>query len=110
MFLKKVVHANMFYACYCINFLQAQTVLFSYSKLAQNKDHAAISSAQPLEVIALINVKGNIVRVFDGKGKEYASVPVKKITTFTVGGALGKHTIRIYNSQNKPVDSIFFQC
>ena len=83
------------------NFLQAQTVLFSYSKLIQNKDHAAISSAQPLEVVALTNVKGNTIRVFDGKGKEYASSPVKKITTFTVGGALGKHIIRIYNNQGQ---------
>ena len=90
------------------NFLQAQTVLFSYSKLIQNKDHAAISSAQPLEILSLTNVKGNSIKVFDGKGKEYAASTVKKITTFTVAGALGKHIIHIYNNQNKTVDSISF--
>ncbi|MEP6947899.1 MAG: hypothetical protein ABI863_01430 [Ginsengibacter sp.] len=90
------------------NFLQAQTVLFSYSKLLRDKDHTAISSAQPLEVIALTTAKGNTISVFDGEGKEYASYPVKNITTFTVGGALGKHIIRMYNSQHKPVDSIYF--
>ena len=90
------------------NFLQAQIVLFSYSKLVQNKDHAAISSAQPLEVVALTNAKGNTIRVFDGKGKEYVDTPVKQITTFTVGGALGKQFIRIYNNHKVTVDSISF--
>jgi len=90
------------------NFSQAQTVLFSYSKLIQNKDHAAISSAQPLEVLSLTHEKGNTIRVFDGKGKEYASFPGKEITTFTVGGALGTHLIRIYNNRNKIIDSIAF--
>src|SRR6185503_5751106 len=84
------------------NFLQAQTVLFSYSKLIQNNDRVAISSAQPLEVVALTNIQGTMIRVFDGKGKEYVSSPVKKITTFPVGGALGNHIIRVYNKQNKP--------
>jgi len=90
------------------NFLQAQTILFSNSKLSQHNNYTAISSAQPLEVLSLTNVKGTTIRVFDGEGREYAYLGAKKITTFTVGGALGTHTIRLYNDRNVPVDSIRF--
>ena len=102
------VFTQIFFLVVLHNFLQAQMVLFSYSKLIDNKNHVAISSAQPLEIVALANTKGNFIRVFDGIGKEYASSAVSKITTFTVGGALGRHIIRIYNSGNKTVDSILF--
>lgn len=90
------------------NSSQAQPVLFSDRKLIQDKGGVAVSSAEPLEVLSLANVKGGSIRAFDGKGKEYAFLPVKEITHFTVGGALGKHIIRIYDKQNKIADSISF--
>src|SRR5258705_1565793 len=106
MFLKGFTQLGLLLAL--SDFLQAQTILFSNSKLSQHKNYTAISSAQPLEVLSLTNVKGTTIRLFDGKGKEYASLPAKKITTFTVGGALGTHIIRIYNDRKEPVDSIRF--
>ena len=96
----------------CGDFLFAQEnvthpILISYSSLTYDKNHVQITSAQPLQVLALVNAKGNAIKVFDGEGREYAAAVVSKITTFTVGGALGKHTIRFYN-ENKIVDSISF--
>ena len=106
MFLKGFIQLGFVLAL--SNFLQAQTILFSNSKLSQHRNYTAISSAQPLEVLSLTNVKGTTIRVFDGEGQEYAYLHAKKITTFTVGGALGTHLIRIYNDRNVPVDSIRF--
>lgn len=92
-------------------FLYAQDtlpILFSYDRLTQQKQHLQITSAEPLQTLALLNLKGSAIKVFDGEGKEYASSPVKKITTFTVGGSLGNHSIRVYNN-NKVTDSIQFR-
>lgn len=83
-------------------------VLFSYKNLSAAGYNSHVSAIEPLEVLALTNVQGKTIKVFDGKGKEYISLPVKNITTFTVAGALGKQVIRIYNTQNKIVDSIAF--
>lgn len=88
--------------------LHAQGVLFSYHDLVQHGSNTAITSARPLEQLALTNIQANTIKIFDGNGKEYAAVSVKNITTFTVAGALGKHTIRLYNTQNKLTDSITF--
>jgi hypothetical protein len=86
----------------------AQPALISYSSLVQTNGHTQITSANPLDELALVNAKGSSIKVFDGEGKEYASAPVSKIVKFKVGGALGKHTLRFYDNQNKIEDSISF--
>ena len=64
MFLKGFMQLGLLLALY--NFLQAQTILFSNSKLNQHRNYTAISSAQPLELLSLTNAKGTTIRVFDG--------------------------------------------
>ncbi|MEO8764008.1 MAG: hypothetical protein ABI416_06965 [Ginsengibacter sp.] len=90
------------------SFLPAQTVLFSYNNLLKGKDHAGILSLQPLEEVGLSGIKGISIRVFDGTGKEYARSAKKKLITFTIAGSLGKHTIRMYDNNNRVLDSICF--
>jgi hypothetical protein len=63
--------------------------------------------AQPLQQLALGNIKGGSIKVFDGHGREYFSSAAKTITNFIVGGALGKQVVRVYD-QNKLTDSINF--
>jgi len=72
----------------------------------QKRSDTAI--VQPLQQLAIANAKGTTIKVFDGNGKEYFSADVKPVTNFTVGGALGKQVIRIYDHQNKAIDSINF--
>jgi hypothetical protein len=89
---------------------QQQTLkpsLFLYDDVAlqQREDTTAV---QPLQKLAVSNIKGNTIKVFDGNDREYFSSPVKSITEFTVGGALGKQVVRVYNQQNTITDSINF--
>lgn len=84
----------------------AKPSLFLYDdvSLQQNADTITV---QPLQMLALTNAKGSNIKVFDGNGKGYFTSKIKPIIHFTVGGALGKQTIRIYN-QNKIIDSLSF--
>ena len=78
--------------------------LFLYDDISLHKNADTIS-AEPLQTLALTNAKGTSIKVFDGNGNAYFSADIKPITNFTVGGVLGKQTVRIYN-QSKIVDSI----
>jgi hypothetical protein len=86
---------------------QTKLALFVYDdvSLHANADTICI---QPLQKLAVANAEGNTVKVFDGNDRLYFSADAKPVTGFTVGGALGKQTVRIYNRQNKIVDSIHF--
>src|SRR3954452_22525002 len=66
------------------------------------------SFAQPLQQLGLVNVKGTSISVFDAKGRAYFSSPLKAVKLFTVGGALGKQIVRVYNNQHVAVDSVVF--
>ncbi|HEY6977213.1 MAG TPA: hypothetical protein VH396_13045, partial [Chitinophagaceae bacterium] len=94
------------------NFLIAQKAtdmeLFSNKNFPGSSNYSQITSAQPLEELALLNAKGNTIKVFDGNNNEYFSSAIKQITTFTVGGALGTHTIRVYDGSKKVIDSLRF--
>ena len=70
---------------------------------------ATVSSAKPLQQITLTGAKGSIVKVFDGAGKQYAAMMAKPFVSFIVGGALGTHTIRMYDAANKIIDSTSFE-
>lgn len=94
------------------NFLSAQDtpqpVLFACKDISTNTQHIKAGSAKPLEQLALLNAKGNTIKVFDSNGKEYFSSAGKSLITFTVGGALGTHIIRMC-SANKIADSLKFE-
>ncbi len=62
---------------------------------------------QPLQILTITNTKGNSFKVYDGNGKEYYSSAIKDVSSFIVGGALGRQTIRLYD-QTKLRDSISF--
>lgn len=81
--------------------------LFLYDDISLHKNADTIF-AEPLQTLALTNAKGNSIKVFDGNGAEYFSSGIKPVTTFVAGGALGKQSVRIYNNQNKIIDSLSF--
>ena len=81
--------------------------LFFYDDISLHKNADTIS-AEPLQTLVLTNATGSSIKVFDGNGKQYFSSDIKPITTFTVGGALGKQVVRMYNNQHKTIDSIVF--
>jgi hypothetical protein len=68
----------------------------------------ATDTISPLQQVAVVNVKGSSVKVFDGAGREYFSAQLKNTPVFQVGGALGTHVIRIYDASKKITDSIRF--
>lgn len=82
---------------------QSKPALFAYN-VAKN----SLDTVQPLQQLALTNLKAGSIKVFDGNGRAYFSSPVFSLKTFTAGGALGKQIIRVYNNQNKITDSIAF--
>lgn len=100
------------FLCSSLNFLFAQdhakTLLVSYNDLSSNSTPHEITSTHPLEQLALLNAKGNTIKIFDGNGKEYFSSVVKQPVAFIVGGALGTHTVRIYDANKKISDSLKF--
>jgi hypothetical protein len=84
-------------------------ILFSYNNASRVLSRTGgILSARPLETLAIAAPKGTTIKVADGKGHEYISIPVKNVTTFIVSGALGTHTIKILDANKKTVDTILF--
>ncbi|MEO7119450.1 MAG: hypothetical protein ABIY62_00050, partial [Ginsengibacter sp.] len=86
------------------NKVKPSLFLYDDVSLQKNTDTIIVS---PLQTLALANSKGTSIRVFDGNDKAYFSSAVKPIIYITVGGAVGKQIIRIYN-QNRIVDSLSF--
>ena len=88
--------------CFCSAcFAQAQNksrVLFSGNKVV---------SAKPLEILMISGYAGSFAKVYDGTGKEYVSLKLNGLVSFRIGGSLGKHVVRIFNEQNKIIDSAF---
>jgi hypothetical protein len=104
--MKKIILIALLFSAFNLSAQQTRPFLFLYDDISL-KPFADTTSVQPLQKLAIINANGNTIKVFDGNGKEYFSSSIKPITGFTVGGALGKQTVRIYN-QNKISDSINF--
>ena len=69
---------------------------------------AAFSAVRPLQEITVSNIRGNLFRVFDGKGRNYFSSQKKPVVSFFAGGELGRHTIKEYDATGKLLDSISF--
>jgi hypothetical protein len=63
---------------------------------------------KPLTEISFRIKEGAVAKVFDAKGTEYFSSPVKNLITFVAGGAAGKQLVCIYDKNKEIVDSISF--
>lgn len=84
-------------------------VLFSYdSGSTVLSARTAGFSAHPLESLAIAGSRGAVIKVYDGNGKEYSEIAVKPVVHFLVGGAIGKHTLKVFDVNKKIIDSIDF--
>ena len=64
---------------------------------------------EPLENVILAGVSGSTIKVFDGKGLEYVSMPVSDDVSFRVGGSLGEHLIVVYDKKGKELSRKTFK-
>ena len=60
-----------------------------------------VSTALPLDLLYITNASGKQVMVLDAEGKEYFRSAIKPVIPFTVGGALGKHSVASVDNNNK---------
>ena len=63
---------------------------------------------KPMEKISIKIQKKGIISVCDGIGKEYFRAPVKRTESFQVAGALGNHTIFLFDKKDRIIDKINF--
>ncbi len=70
---------------------------------------ASVLKAKPLDVLSLVQVSGKTIHITDGDGVEYINVTAQPVFNFTVGGALGKHTITIKDKKNNIVSTVSFE-
>lgn len=97
---------------FCVN-SQAQTktddakavLFFPDNSSVGGKDSVVVA---PLQQLAVTGAKGTMIVVKDGSGAVYATLPVKPVSFFTVGGALGNHTVIIYGAGGKVVQQLRF--
>jgi len=67
-----------------------------------------VSMASPLDELAIIATTGTVVTVSDGKNAEYFRSPVKTLLKFTVGGAIGKHSVILKDKNGKELGKTSF--
>jgi hypothetical protein len=68
-----------------------------------------LSKAEPLQMVYLAGAGGNSVSVLDAAGREYFHSKMAPVLRFRAGGALGMHTVRIYDRRNRIREEISFQ-
>jgi len=66
-------------------------------------------SAEPLDPLTVVGVRGATVSVLDGAGREYIRTPASSAVTIRVGGSLGTHTILALDGRGREVDRATFQ-
>lgn len=87
-----------------ISQLKSQSVFVTESKspaLQLFNSSNSITTAKPLDQLTFSDVAGKSFRVSDASGKVYVTSSLKPINTFTVAGALGKHSIIITDAKGK---------
>ncbi|MCK5461833.1 MAG: hypothetical protein KAI95_02415, partial [Bacteroidales bacterium] len=67
------------------------------------------SKAEPLQTIYLAGAEGSSVSVFDGSGKKYFQAENDQLIMFRAGGALGIHTVKIYDRRNRILNELSFR-
>ena len=66
------------------------------------------TESEPLQMIYLAGAEGNTISVFDGSGREYFQAKNAPIIKFRAGGALGRHTVKIYDRRNRILNELSF--
>jgi hypothetical protein len=66
------------------------------------------TEAEPLQTVYLAGAEENSVSVFDGAGREYFQAKNTPLVKFRVGGALGRHTVKIYDCKMRILDELSF--
>jgi len=67
-----------------------------------------VDQAKPLDVLTFVHQGRAEVQVTDGEGEIYYKQPHQSVTSFTVGGALGKHTISCRDKKGNEISKIYF--
>jgi len=84
--------------------LKSQPVFVADSKMPALQllnSNNSITTAKPLDQLTFTGVAGKSFQVLDANGKMYASASLKPLNTFTVAGALGRHSIIITDIKGK---------
>ena len=63
---------------------------------------------EPLEEVTLSGILGTTVKVFDGKGIEYLSIPAVPVLRFNVAGNLGEQKVVVYDKNGVETARISF--
>ncbi len=66
-------------------------------------------TASPLETLELVGAQGSRVSVCDAEGREYLNAPATPEMTFTVGGALGTHMVRVFDAKGTVLRKTAFE-
>jgi hypothetical protein len=67
-----------------------------------------VSSVRPLDHVTILSRSGGTLSVRDSRGREYYRTRSSPAVTFLAGGACGTHSVTLYDSYGKPVDSASF--
>jgi hypothetical protein len=66
------------------------------------------NEVEPLQIIYLAGAEGNSISVYDGAGREYFQAQGAPIIEFRAGGALGRHTVKVYDRRNRILNELSF--
>lgn len=69
--------------------------------------HISPPSPSPLDTVTLHGASGRI-QVLDGQGRRYDEAEAEDLTSWTVGGALGSHTVLVLDSQDRVRETLAF--
>ncbi len=65
-----------------------------------------VSEAKPLDELIVVGAKGKQIQISDGDGVIYFVSNVREMIPFTVGGALGTHTVNLISASG--IKSVLF--
>lgn len=83
--------------------------LLSAGKMLNGKSWQTYADTlHPLDKVCIAGAKGKFVVVSDGTGNAYFRAPVQANIFFTIGGALGKHSIAVLDAKRRQVASLTF--
>ena len=93
---------TVFFLLFCsIPLCAAELILSSLS--ADNRDYF-----EPMEEVVLSGISGEIVKIIDGKGIEYLSIPSSETVKFRVASNLGEQKAVVYDKKGNEIDRISF--
>ena len=73
------------------------------------KNPKNVDQAKPLDVLTFIHQGEAEVQVTDGAGNRYLKQPHHSVTSFTVGGALGRHKLVCLDKKGNQISKMYFK-